>query len=58
MGINRHKQKTTKEYIKEERIFTKRFGKPEEIASVAFFLSSQDSSYVNGIVLIADGGYK
>lgn len=53
-------KKLPKEYIKEEekRIFTKRFGKPEEIASVAFFLSSQDSSYVNGIVLIADGGYK
>jgi len=32
-----------------------RMGKPEEIASVAAFLSSDDSSYVSGVVLIASG---
>ena len=32
-------------------------GEPEQIASVALFLASDDSSFVNGAVLKADGGW-
>jgi NAD(P)-dependent dehydrogenase (short-subunit alcohol dehydrogenase family) len=34
----------------------KRFAQPEEIAHVAVFLASDDSTFITGAVLIADGG--
>ena len=34
-----------------------RLGQPEEIASVAAFLASDEASFVNGIVMPVDGGY-
>lgn len=34
----------------------KRFGKPEEIAKVALFLASEESSYIVGAEIVADGG--
>ena len=33
-----------------------KMGRPEEIATVALFLASDDSSYVNGVELFVDGG--
>ena len=34
-----------------------RFGKPEEIAGAAFFLGSDDSSFVTGQAIAVDGGF-
>lgn len=35
----------------------KRMGKPEDIAKVAAFLASDDSSYITGQLIVVDGGY-
>ena len=48
------KYKVVKELIK--TIPLKRFGKPEEIASVVSFLSSEQASYINGANIVVDGG--
>jgi NAD(P)-dependent dehydrogenase (short-subunit alcohol dehydrogenase family) len=33
-----------------------RIGEPEEVASVALFLASEDSSYITGQTIYPDGG--
>jgi NAD(P)-dependent dehydrogenase (short-subunit alcohol dehydrogenase family) len=34
----------------------KRLGNPGEIMKIALFLASEDSSYINGTTIVADGG--
>jgi len=38
------------------RVPLKRLGQPEEIVNVVLFLASEDSGYINGTTIIADGG--
>jgi NAD(P)-dependent dehydrogenase (short-subunit alcohol dehydrogenase family) len=45
----------TREFFKSQ-IPRRELGRPEEIATVALFLASSDSSFVNGIELYVDGG--
>jgi 3-oxoacyl-[acyl-carrier protein] reductase len=39
-----------------QRVYLKRFGKPEEIASLIAFLASDEASYITGEVVVIDGG--
>ena len=41
----------------DQRSPLRRAGQPSEVAAVALFLASSESSYVNGQLLIADGGF-
>ena len=41
----------------EEEIPLGRFGEPSEIGKIAVFLSSEDSSYITGQIIRADGGF-
>jgi NAD(P)-dependent dehydrogenase (short-subunit alcohol dehydrogenase family) len=40
-----------------QRIPLKRLGKPEEIANIVAFLASEESSYITGTTIYADGGW-
>lgn len=41
----------------EKRVPLKRMGKPEDIASVVLFLTSDAASYINGATIMVDGGW-
>lgn len=41
----------------ESNTISKRLGKPEEIAELCYFISSEKSSYITGSSFIIDGGY-
>ena len=49
---------TPKNIIEEnlKRVPLNRLGTPDEISNVVFFLSSDNSSYINGQTLRVDGG--
>jgi NAD(P)-dependent dehydrogenase (short-subunit alcohol dehydrogenase family) len=34
----------------------RRYGTPEEIGKIAVFLASEEASYLNGAIIVADGG--
>ena len=57
---NARTQKVEPEKIEDDYkniIPSKRFGKPEEIASLVTYLSSKKAGYINGINIPVDGGY-
>jgi 3-oxoacyl-[acyl-carrier protein] reductase len=41
-----------------QKIPVRRFGKPEEIASLALFLASDKAGYITGEAIVASGGYR
>jgi NAD(P)-dependent dehydrogenase (short-subunit alcohol dehydrogenase family) len=41
-----------------DRTLLGRLGRPEDVANVALFLSSEESSYLTGIDIVVDGGMK
>ncbi len=53
-------QELDQEFVKKEqqKILLGRFAHPNEIASVIYFLATEEASYINGSVIRVDGGFK
>lgn len=60
IGTKKELEGMDEEFIKmeEEKISLKRYGKPEEVAKVIYFLASEEASYVNNSILEVDGGMR
>jgi NAD(P)-dependent dehydrogenase (short-subunit alcohol dehydrogenase family) len=56
VGMSEEQMAGMKEQISQQNPM-KRFGKPEEIATAALFLASEDSSYMLGAEINIDGGF-
>ena len=58
IGTEANLKNYTKEQMKDliKTVPLKRFGEPVEVAKIAVFLASDDSSYVNGQTIVVDGG--
>lgn len=56
VGRNEKRAKEVVDEIKKEGSPLKKFGQPEEIATAALFLATEDSSFVTGQLLRVDGG--
>ena len=50
-----HDEETRTSYC--SRIPTNRYGTPEEVATTAIFLVSEEAGYINGVVMPIDGGF-
>ena len=52
-----HEADTDGSYVREKlRVPLERWGRPEEIGSVAAFLASDDASFISGQAIVVDGG--
>jgi NAD(P)-dependent dehydrogenase (short-subunit alcohol dehydrogenase family) len=52
-----HEADTDGSYVRDTlRVPLQRWGRPEEIGTVASFLASDDASFISGQVIVADGG--
>ena len=56
MARAEHRSETRRNF--ERLIPMGRYGRPEEMASAALFLASDESSYVSGAEIVVDGGYR
>ena len=54
LGSGAAREEAMSEFVKDTPL--RRFGTPEEVAKVALFLASEDSSYMTGAELTVDGG--
>lgn len=57
LGADLARRMGTTQQVFADRTIAKRLGRPEEIAAAVAFLCGPDAGFVNGTVLVVDGGY-